>query len=260
MRFSLTTMLETSYQEDTLDNSTPSSSSRKDAESATAKCLPAWPPVKDGRIRRLLDRDETLTELRQLLSLQFCLWGRDVRNPGGNRLVEFGMQRHPAPGGPGHSRYECAWGPGRVVLWGWGMTILGGSPYAVLLLRSFRVPVLIIPAHAYRTWKQSELPIPVGNSGADVYLAALGRAMGPIMQWIAGYERWVDATTPSVAIPPGHDFPSLTCRSELAPRWEAQATMWCGPGASDASIDNQTQKETCYAFDSDRKALLLPQL
>jgi hypothetical protein len=202
--------------------------------------VPSCSRFADAEIRRLLDRDKELTELRQLLALQFWLWGSDVRHPGGNRLVEFGMERHPASEAPGHSRYECAWGPGRVALWGWAMALLDTGPYALLLLRSFRVPVLIIPSDAYCTWKPDDLPLPIGNTDAGDYLAVLERDMPPALMWIASYERWIGETTPSLAIPPGHDFPSITCRPELAARWEAQATKWCGPGESDASIDDPT--------------------
>lgn len=191
---------------------------------------PSCPTGADVEIRRWLDRDDQLSELRQLLALQFWLWGQDVRSPGGNRLVQLGMSRHPAPGSPGHSRYEDGHGMQRIVLWGWGMALVDEGLFALLLPRSFRVPVLIIPAHVRCAWKAQDLPFPVGKPAVEADLSVLLRSMGAALEWIAGYERRVAAMTPPVAIAPGHDFPPVTTRSELAALWQAQANAWTLPG------------------------------
>ncbi len=161
-----------------------------------------------------------LCELRQLLSLQFWLWGRDVRDAdGGNGLVRYGFERCPAPNAPGHSRYALLTDTGRVTLWGWGMAWDNGERFALLLPRSFRVPQLMLPESTSDSWRACETPLPLGPLEANEFTTILASTMPPALRWIAGYESWA-CVHAGRQIEPGHDFPVIANREELPARWE----------------------------------------
>ncbi|MCS6801805.1 MAG: hypothetical protein RMM58_01560 [Chloroflexota bacterium] len=130
--------------------------------------------------RRLLDA---------LVDQQFWCWGQDIRRPEGNLLLAFGFERTRPPAGVlGSSCYRLAGAGREVVLWGWGLLLVGPAGGVFLPRHGFAPRPALAPLAA-PCWSPEGLP-PLG----DAPVPGTGRWFQAAADWIADYEAWVLAT------------------------------------------------------------------
>jgi hypothetical protein len=124
------------------------------------------------------------------LAQQMVWWGHDVRHPAGNLLVRYGMTRRPSPGLKGTSCYRLAREGGLIELHGavasW-VSVDGMLPGVVFSRDHGRIAL----------WKGEVPPVPGCEFGSHGPAEERWRAALPLIRWIAGYERWLDATAGS---------------------------------------------------------------
>ena len=128
----------------------------------------------------------SLNDAARGLAQQMVFWGHDVRHPGGNALVRFGMSRTPSPGLTGTSCYSMPWENGRIELHG---AVASWSPNAVgngCIFSRDRARIDL--------WKWDRPPIPGREYGTHAPLADRWLAFQPLLRWLIAYEEWVDQT------------------------------------------------------------------
>lgn len=77
-----------------------------------------------------------------MLDCQMWCWGRDIRCPAGNLLIELGYRRRPSPGA-GSTEY-AAWDDAHLLrLWGFGVMIVPSAGSAVALQRNLPDPLVL---------------------------------------------------------------------------------------------------------------------
>ena len=117
---------------------------------------------------------------RLLMNQQCWLWGRDVKRPEGNLLIEYGFERlRPPEGQEGASQYTLRLGENLFVrLWGFGFYF--GGVNGLFLNRFDFTPRRAEFADTWQADSMSRLPV---FQNPDLLPAALA--------WIARYEEWV---------------------------------------------------------------------
>lgn len=128
----------------------------------------------------------SLNDAARGLAQQMVFWGHDVRHPGGNALVRFGMSRTPSPGLTGTSCYSMPWENGRIELHGavasWSPSTAGNG--CIFSRDRARIDL----------WKWDRPPIPGREYGTHAPLADRWLAFQPLLRWLIAYEEWVDQT------------------------------------------------------------------
>lgn len=126
---------------------------------------------------------------------QLWCWGRDVEFPDGNLLMQFGFERHRYRGSDDRSTcYRLDREEHHVCMWGFGMFFgrrdLGGLYLGRFDFRPGWAPVESLSLAIHRS---SELPAFARPRGRAQWQQA-HQLWESLMQWIAGYERWVRST------------------------------------------------------------------
>jgi hypothetical protein len=120
------------------------------------------------------------------LSQQMTFWGHDVRYPGGNALVRFGLKRSPSTGLTGTSCYSIPWENGMIELHGaiasW--TPPPGETGCVFCREIGRLDL----------WCGRNPPIPGRESGLTGTAERRWLAFQPLLRWLLTYEQWILAT------------------------------------------------------------------
>lgn len=130
----------------------------------------------------------------KLLTQQVWCWGRDIEYVGGNLLIRYGCVRHRPPRAArqsGSTCYRLDDGQRHLALWGFGL-FYGERRLGGLYVNRFRfqpvwsaVESLSLGIH----WSD-DLPPFARPSGSGQWERA-HRLCRNMMEWIAGYERWV---------------------------------------------------------------------
>ncbi|MFO0915800.1 MAG: hypothetical protein U0795_22765 [Pirellulales bacterium] len=128
----------------------------------------------------------------QLMSQQEWCWGRDVKYPGGNLLMEYGFERHRDTSGKARSTcYRMQHDAGQIALWGFGM-FFGHRKNGGVFLRRYDFRPLWGPIESLSLgihWPQ-ELPVFRRPSDRKQWCCAQA-AWASALRWIAQYETWV---------------------------------------------------------------------
>jgi hypothetical protein len=124
-----------------------------------------------------------LADAARGLAQQMVLWGHDVRHPGGNALIAYGLVRSPSPGLGGTSCYSMPWEHGRIELHGavasWSTP--GEGPGCVFCRDRGRIEL----------WPGPEAPVPGFQHGESGSVTARWEAFRPLLRWLVDYESWV---------------------------------------------------------------------
>ena len=134
-------------------------------------------------------RRSLVCDASRCLSQQLVFWGADVRSRTGNLLVAFGMERIPRTevGCEGSSRYRTEWGGGVIELHSFCIGWYPAGSEGVLFIRN-RERLHTCPSGC--VIHPGTYDSVVGAAPDDLLPVAR-----PLLAWVAGYERWVRATT-----------------------------------------------------------------
>lgn len=117
------------------------------------------------------------------LAQQMVFWGHDVKHPGGNSLVRFGMTRSPSRGLAGTSCYTENWENGRIMLHG---ALASWTP-----CEGGRGMVFSRDMGRIDLWCGADPPVPGFERGFHGPPAERWAALLPFLRWLVEYERWV---------------------------------------------------------------------
>lgn len=124
-----------------------------------------------------------LNDAARGLAQQMILWGHDVRHPGGNALIRFGLTRRPSSGLRGTSCYSTPWESGIIELHGavasW-TSPRGGS--GCIYCRDRRCISL---------WHGAVSPVPGDHGLRPAPPRQRWEAFQPLLRWLITYESWV---------------------------------------------------------------------
>jgi hypothetical protein len=137
----------------------------------------ALPPEPGSLLARMLDR-------------QMWCWGRDIRSPGGNLLVELGYRRRPGSG-VRSTEYAACDGRHLLRLWGFGVMLVPVAGPALALQRNFPDPLLVAEDTARQTgFDRSKLDGVARRATADDR-ESLAELLPRLASRIADYEAQV---------------------------------------------------------------------
>jgi hypothetical protein len=126
-----------------------------------------------------------LSDASRGLAQQMVWWGHDVRHPGGNALVSFGLRRSKSPGLPGTSCYSMEWEEGLIELHGavasWAPPV--GKTGCVFCRDLGRIGL----------WRASLPPVPGEQTGECGTAEERWESFKPFLRWLIEYEQWVVA-------------------------------------------------------------------
>ncbi len=127
-----------------------------------------------------------------LFDRQMWCWGRDVRCPVGNLLIEYGCRKDPTPDPRrAASRYHAELTDGATLsIWAFGLLYRFEAEQVFLRRSDFRPQLVPSGTDWSAVWRSTELPLltrPVNPAQQEQALGAL-RAM---IRWMAAYESWV---------------------------------------------------------------------
>lgn len=161
-----------------------------------------------------------------LLNQQFWLWGRDIRRPEGNLLLDYGFAKHPPPPGVRvPSRYELSLpGHRRLTLWGFGLALSDEAEDGLFLGRMKLTPRLT--PRLGDIWEPAALPA-LGKPTTPAHWARVRTLMEPALGWIADYECWVESNHGTAYRQECLDaWPRAVCQAEeTANRWRRLAGL-----------------------------------
>lgn len=130
-----------------------------------------------------------LRDLCDALAQQMIYWGHDVRNPSGNLLVLFGMQRieRTFAHGEGSSRYRMRWQGGVIELHGFcaGWYPDSAAEEGFLFVRNRRRLQSTSGGEPHKPGSYDDLR--VGHLAPDELLARIV----PFVSWLIAYEEWI---------------------------------------------------------------------
>lgn len=139
--------------------------------------------------------EKTTFEMQQaieLLNQQVWCWGRDVKSPRGNLLVQHGFHRTEKPAGsPAASLYRLELSSTtRIILRGFGV-FCGDDRWGGLFLRRFGFKPKLTPAPdmSRPAWTAEDLPSLV-LPGAD-QAESCQRLLMSLIDWVVQYETWI---------------------------------------------------------------------
>ncbi len=152
-----------------------------------------------------------------LISQQLWCWGRDIRCPNGNLLLEFGFCRHRERGkrSSGSTCYRIDDGPRHVALWGFGIFFGDRSLGGLYVSRyDFRPLWANLESVAATVHHPADLPKFERPSGIRQWKLA-HRLYPRLLDWMIQYENWVQHHA-------GIEFRERCVRSWLHPVVSAQ--------------------------------------
>jgi hypothetical protein len=129
----------------------------------------------------------------QLMSQQLWCWGRDIKSPSGNLLMNYGFERHrePGKGSSGSTCYRLDDGPLHVALWGFGMFYGERSLGGLFVGRyDFRPRWANLESLSSAVHYPDDLP-PFGRPAGVRQWKAAHRLCRNMLDWILNYETWV---------------------------------------------------------------------
>jgi len=149
----------------------------RDSELATPGCA----PTTSDQVRPLA---------AALLDQQMWCWGRDIRWPAGNVLLQHGFKRwRPPEGTIGCTAYQLDLPPDRqVVLWGFGL-FFGNRADGGLYLERYTFAPLWTKAGDLRAalWRPEDLP-ELRPPQTVAERTSLVRLLASALRWVAAYE------------------------------------------------------------------------
>jgi hypothetical protein len=126
----------------------------------------------------------------RLLDQQLWCFGRDIRDPSGNILVELGFCRYRCPLGEHSSLYTTAI-PGGWDVWLWGFGVAISQPSGSLFLRRYQFRPQWTAAPGFNGIHEPErLPRLARPTTATERQQTLARATA-LCRWFADYEHWI---------------------------------------------------------------------
>ncbi len=130
-------------------------------------------------------------EFELLLNHQFWCFGRDVKCPAGNLLLECGFLRQPPPRSDWFSAYTRQWPDRRLLLRGFGL-FYGDDRLGGLLLKrsSGRVFLTLKPRLARVPWQVAQLP-PHHQPTSEADQRRARALFLAVAQWMLDYEDFV---------------------------------------------------------------------
>jgi hypothetical protein len=129
----------------------------------------------------------------QLMSQQLWCWGRDIKSPQGNLLMQYGFERHrePGKGSSGSTCYRLDDGPLHLALWGFGLFYGERSSGGLFVGRyDFRPRWANLESLSSAVHYPDDLP-PFGRPSGVRQWKAAHRLCRNMLDWIINYEHWV---------------------------------------------------------------------
>ncbi len=131
----------------------------------------------------------------ELLHQQCWCWGQDIRRPSGNLLLDYGFLRNRPPEGErGSSCYRLRRDGVTVRLWGFGVCYSRPACGGIYLNRYCFVPRWIADEGMLDSvWQDLQLDN-LRRPETRRQIRRSRRLLQSFMRWVAGYERWVEAS------------------------------------------------------------------